>query len=96
MLQIMEGVQHAQERMGADALINPPAQRDGKVVAREDQTSWRYVHNGEFDVAVTVSSGSETRGGAGLMVAAIGLGAQAQKSTENTAISRIRFEVPPS
>jgi hypothetical protein len=71
MVQIMEGVQEAQEQVGS-ALVNPPAQRDGNLVAREDQRSWRYVHKVEFDVAVTVSSGTEAKAGGNLMVAFIG------------------------
>jgi hypothetical protein len=94
LLQIMEGVQAAQGQVRGNALIVPPARGTGKTVADGDVEPWRHIHKVEFDVAVTASSGSEAKAGAGLVVAAIGLGAQALKSTENTAISRIRFEVP--
>jgi hypothetical protein len=95
-VQIIEGVKEAQEQVGGDAMVNPLSQPDGMVrrVAPDRARSQRIIHNVEFDVAVTASSGSEAKAGAGLMVAAIGLGAQSQKSTENTAISRVRFEVP--
>lgn len=88
LLQIIEGVSDAQERVPSGATINPRP-TDGK-------RSERSVHNVAFDVAVTVSEGSEARAGAGLMIPAIGLGAHARKSEENTAINRIRFDVPIS
>lgn len=104
LVQIVEGVQAAQTTVLTDALIDPSSnalinpsstEREGsRMVAGKDYKAVRFVHNVEFDVAVTVSSGSEAKGGAGLFVAAIGMGAQAQKSTENIAISRVRFEVP--
>jgi hypothetical protein len=100
-VEIMEGLQEAQEQVGGKGMVNPPSVQSSKgrsLVLREGDESSRFdgrhVHMVEFDVAVTAASGAESKAGAGLLVAAIGLGVQAQKSQENTAISRIRFEVP--
>ncbi len=48
----------------------------------------------EFDVAVTTTRESGVEGGAGIFVAALGLGYQAQKGSSDIAVSRIRFSVP--
>jgi hypothetical protein len=101
-VQIMEGVQQAQERVGGNGLINPRARQrsHGRPIVDwmepdpDDRFDGTLVHMVEFDVAVTAATGAEAKAGAGLLVAAIGLGAQAQKSEEHTAISRVRFEVP--
>ena len=48
----------------------------------------------EFDVAVTIKEGDKTKGGIGLHVGAIGIGAQGQTENENSSVSRIKFSVP--
>ena len=48
----------------------------------------------DFDVAVTTSEGAEGKAGAGLFVAGIGLGAKGGVTAENSAISRVKFQVP--
>lgn len=48
----------------------------------------------EFDVAVTVSSQGNLKGGMGLFIPAVGIGYQANKETGNSIVSRIKFKVP--
>jgi hypothetical protein len=47
-----------------------------------------------FDVAVTTSDESGKSGGAGIFVAAIGIGGKSESVTSNTTVSRIQFTVP--
>lgn len=54
----------------------------------------RAVHKLEFDVAVTASKGKETKGGIGVAIATIGLGASGKSDTAASMSSRIRFSVP--
>ena len=52
------------------------------------------VQNIEFDVAVTVTEGSEKKGGLGVSIASLSLGGTAQASSTNSSISRIKFSIP--
>ncbi len=96
--QVVSGVKSAQgESEGQGAEINPAlfsnttdAARHGFMRSREGKT----VTVVDFDVALTVVEGQNARGGAGLFVGGVGLGGQAQTSTENSSVSRIKFRVP--
>jgi hypothetical protein len=48
----------------------------------------------EFDVAVTTTENSGTKGGIGVFVGPVGIGSQGQSSAGNSSISRIKFSVP--
>ena len=48
----------------------------------------------EFDVAVTVTEGTQTKGGIGVFMGAVGLGSQGQSSNQNASVTRIKFSVP--
>jgi len=62
-------------------------------------TNNAHIANGlinpiEFDVAVTVTEGSETKAGAGITVAGIGIGGHGKTELTNSSVSRIKFSVP--
>src|SRR6266436_4095859 len=44
----------------------------------------------DFDVAVTTMEGTETKGGIGVFVGAVGLGSQGKSDASNTSVSRIK------
>ncbi len=46
-----------------------------------------------FDVAVTSTDASENEAGAGIFVAALGLGVRDKSDTLNSCVSRVRFDV---
>lgn len=48
----------------------------------------------EFDVALTVTEGTGTKGGIGVFVGAINLGSAGESKNENVSISHVRFRVP--
>ena len=52
------------------------------------------IHTIDFDVAVTASKGSASKGGAGLFVGPVALGAKGESNTSDSSISRIKFKVP--
>lgn len=95
---IVEAVLDAQTKLGDNGrFINPelstqqgPLEKQGKLVSIHGQ----LVQTVEFDIAVTATSGTGTKGGIGVVVGAIALGSQGQSSAENSANSRIRFSVP--
>jgi hypothetical protein len=96
--QIVEGVREAQSGRSAESgLINPRLsasqgvlQDKGHLVSRHGQ----LLHNVEFDVALVVNEGTQTKGGIGIFVGAVGLGSQGQSEKSNSTVSRVRFLVP--
>ena len=74
--------------------------RDGKPVYEfyDDKTpAERFSRAAEivdFDVAISATEGTETKGGIGIMVGAIGLGTHGKSDAENSTESRVRFRIP--
>jgi len=81
--QIIEGVEEAQQKHKSSA-INPSFGRD--FPERES--------NVEFDIAVTLESGTETKGGIAVFGGAINLGTQGKSEKSDVTVSRIKFSVP--
>ena len=94
--QIVEGVAEAQERCkGRGALVNPRVagnyvQRD-ELWAGDGSAPAQFV---EFDVALTATEGTGTKGGIGVIVGAFTLGSSGQSQAERSASSRVKFSVP--
>lgn len=93
---IIEGVKEAQEMaLENDAIINPSSTRtanDGDI----DKIVTRTIHRVEritFDVAVTATEGTVTKGGAGISVGILKLGADGKSNAETQSLSRIKFKV---
>ncbi len=82
--QIISGVRNAQESaIELGAKVNP---RGGSFVEMRD------VH---FDVAVSTSEGTETKGGIGVFVNPVGsVGSQDKSDVASSSMSRIKFSVP--
>jgi hypothetical protein len=47
----------------------------------------------EFDVALTVTEGSDKKGGIGVLVGGFGIGGQGSTTATNSSVSRIKFTV---
>lgn len=100
LLQIIQGVSLAQQDTGTcGAKINPTdSMRIGEKLADNSLYSTgqhlQLVQMVEFDVAVTAEEGKGTKGGVGIMVGTIGLGAQGQSEARNTTENRIKFKIP--
>ena len=95
--QIVTGVKEAQEyAIKEGAKVNPAVHYN--ITPKEHRITndgeGQDIQDIEFDVAVTSSEGSKTKGGAGIMVATIGLGVQARTDTTSSSISHIKFKVP--
>lgn len=94
--QIAEGVTDAQRRCKElGARVNPKVSGN----YREHEELW--VDDGgaaaqfvDFDVAITASEGTGTKGGIGITVGAFALGSSGQSQAEKSASSRVRFFVP--
>ena len=95
--EIIAGVKQAQDyAVSQDAKVNPSAKHVGDIKSQilVDSDSLEHLQKVEFDVAVTSSEGSETKGGAGIFVAAIGMGVQGKTDTSSNTVSRVKFSVP--
>lgn len=55
-----------------------------------------YAHMVEFDVALTASEGTGTKGGIGVFLGAVTLGSGGESKSENSSFSRIKFAIPIS
>jgi hypothetical protein len=94
--QIVEGVKMAQQATGASGAWINPATRFSK----SDETVnvapgiSAYVHDVEFDVAVTVSDKQGADAGAKLEIFGAKIGGGGNVAYENQAVSRVAFSVP--
>ena len=80
--QIVSGVTQAQKACeGSNAVI---ADRSGSITTSKV----------EFDVALTVESGKQTKGGIGVVTGIVSLGSSGQSANTETAVNRIKFSVP--
>lgn len=97
--QIVDGVREAQSSQSVESgLINPnlfasqgALHEKGHLVSRHGQ----LVQNVEFDVALTVNEGTQTKGGIGVCAGLI-IGSQGQSDKSASSVSRVKFSVPLS
>lgn len=105
LVQIAQGIEDASDALDdSAAVVNPrnvvgtQGSEDAKVygywVENTDRNYRRAVQEIEFDVAVTASEGTETKGGIGVMVGSIGLGTHGKSDATSASQSRIKFSVP--
>ena len=97
--QIVEGVKSAQSNaVDSGAKVNPKLSTSYEQAGKQGflQTSEGYAQIVQFDVALTVTEGSGTKGGIGVFAGAINLGNSGQSKTENSSVSRVKFSVPLS
>lgn len=102
LVEIINGVKNAREELKdpskEDSLISPvmsgidgDRQPKGKHYIIDMES---LVHMVDFDVAVTTTETDSVEGKAGISVMGMGFGAQGGTSSQDTSVSRIRFEVP--
>ena len=95
---LIQGILDAQTNLGQNGkFINPElSTQQGELEERGSLVSiqGQLVQNVDFDVAVTATTGKGSKGGIGVVAGVFALGSQAQSSTENIAVSRLKFSVP--
>jgi hypothetical protein len=95
--QIAAGVREAQvpaKALGAE--VNPHLMTNWPEAAKLGflNASGRFAPIVQFDVALTVSEGTGTKGGIGILAGAINLGSSGQSQNEQSVVSRVKFSVP--
>lgn len=96
-VQIVNGVFEAQKEVAdKGASVNPSGlhlkgdQIKGHAVTNDGNVTQHI----EFDVAVTTTEGTGTKGGIGVVAGVLALGAQGQSSESTQAVSRLKFTIP--
>ena len=98
--QIIEGAGDAQiyaKEKGAS--INPELHLNTSIASSTGHLKTLNGKNAstiEFDVAVTATEGTGTKGGIGIIAGAINLGSSGQTNHEKMSVSNIKFSVPLS
>ena len=95
--QLVEGVKDAQERASAHgARINPNLTTSAELAVKHGI----FIASGEaaqlvqFDVALTATEGTETKGGIGVVAGIFNLGSAGQSQAASSMVSRVKFSVP--
>ncbi len=103
LVQISKGIENADTELNdSTAIVNPRSlviNHSGKAdyyahFANDGQERDRVVEKIIFDVAVTVTQGTETKGGIGISIGSVGIGAQGKSDAENKSQNRIKFTIP--
>ena len=95
--QIVDGVNEAKAYAAEKgARINPERQsfHASSAGGRYDTKSGASIETIEFDVAVTVTEGTQTKGGIGIFTGFVGLGSHGQSDALNSSVTRLKFVVP--
>lgn len=97
LVQIVNAIVEAQREVsGKGASVNPSGLR-----LKQEQVKGHSVTNDgnvtqhiEFDVAVTSTEGTGSKGGIGVVAGVFALGTQGQSSESMQAVSRLKFTIP--
>jgi hypothetical protein len=95
--QIAEGTKAAQDVVHASGgAVNPHLNTGTEILSKAGflWSSDGIATNVQFDVALTVTEGTGTKGGIGIFAGAVNLGSSGQSRAENTSISHVKFSVP--
>ena len=95
--QIIDGVVQSQTNAIAHgALVNPHL---NPMSGKNSEHGFLQCLEGfaqvvKFDVALTVTEGTGTKGGIGVFAGPVNLGTSGQSSNSNSSVSRVQFNVP--
>ena len=95
--QIIAGVKDSQvTAKGLGAEVNP---RLNTSYTEAGKQGFLSIGNGyapvvQFDVALTVTEGTGTKGGIGVFAGVVNLGSSGQSTSESSSVSRVKFSVP--
>ena len=90
--QVVRGIQRAQTAVGTDARINP--QVEGHPPTQVDRYTGTRLQDIEFDVAVTVTDGTQSGASLSVGVPWVKAGVKGGSEQSQSAVSRIKFSVP--
>ena len=97
LVQIAEGVSDSSARIKElGGRVNPHVTSEHKELSRHGMlwSSGSAGHVVSFDVALTVNTGTGTKGGIGIFAGAVNLGSSGESKAESSSVSRVSFTVP--
>src|SRR5687767_14554985 len=96
--QLVEGVQDAQAKLGdSGAKVNPNLhvgmgrEVGGGAIVSDGRG---HAHIVQFDLGLTVTEGTGTKGGVGVVAGVFNLGSAGESSNAKSAVSRVQFAIP--
>jgi hypothetical protein len=93
LVQIVQGVADASlEASKVGATVNPPRRGGGEFAAIHETGA--LIVNVEFTVALSVTEGTGTKGGIGVVAGVFALGSQGESRETNASTTHVRFTVP--
>lgn len=93
-VEIFEGVKEAQNIIKEDGSVINPYDWHNPNFDRESAFAVTDKAHIDFEVAITVSDNTESKGSVGIFIASLGVGVQGKNSTGNESISKIKFSIP--
>ncbi len=98
LVEIAGGAEDADKELGL-GYVNPKPRGDNNLTTLADagyipSDQQSLIQQVKFDVAVTSSEGTETKGGLGIMIAPISVGTSGKSDHSESVVSRISFQVP--
>lgn len=97
LVQIVSGVKEAQAQSSAlGAQVSPHLTGALSELGKQGflWASGQAAQVVQFDVALTVTEGTGTKGGIGVFAGAVNLGSSGQSKSESSSVSRVKFAVP--
>ena len=101
LVEIAEGIKEAQDKCAEiGGIINPSnlGAQDEMYFIQHKAGGIRderfYISNVEFDIALSNFEDTETKGGIGVLLSAVGLGVSSRDSFNVSEVTRVRFSVP--
>ena len=98
LVQIATGVKDAQAKVKElGGTVNPSLNCGHEVASK---LGFLYTRDSamapvvQFDVALTVTEGTGTKGGIGVFAGAVNLGSSGQSNNEQSSVSHVKFSVP--
>jgi hypothetical protein len=98
LVEIIRGVSEAQsDILETGAYIHPMINRTNDKYAVANYGGRVYtIYDVDFDIAVTASDSSGSKGGIGVFLGSVGIGAKGESNESNVTQNRIKFKVPIS
>lgn len=93
-VEVFEGVKEAQSTIKEDGSVINPYDWYNPNFQKEDAFAVLEKTHIEFEVAITVSDSTESKGRIGIYIGNMGVGAQGKNSSGNESISKIKFSIP--
>lgn len=99
LVQMVEGIEDAQRRTvdKKDVRVNPTIALPSSELVKHAIVNSSGRHAAQvvqFDIAITATEGTGTKGGVGVVAGVFNLGSSGQSHAENATVSRIKFTIP--